>query len=243
MNNSRQPNDPADHLQPFPNAQPSQDASALPVLSDEDSHALMSLAISVASSASDDDEQTRAALFDEAADVLNRHPAAIHIYHKMLQTVTDLESVPAGSESSRARRRPVVASIRRSGSFLQWADKQPARVLRKTEMARDSTAQSELRFAERLSQCELEIQIETRGRSKFLVAVLITFLNPVVPAQQLVLRLQLEDGSHLEARPHNQLAEFSDVPAGTAELLILQHNADGTQTELDGLALQLTAEI
>ena len=243
MNNSRQPNDPADHLQPFPNAQPSQDASALPELLEDDHQALLSLAISVASSASDDDEQTRAALFDEAADVLNRHPAAIHIYHKMLQTVTDLESVPAGSESSRARRRPVVASIRRSGSFLQWADKQPARILRKTEMARDSTAQSELRFAERLSQCELEIQIETRGRSKFLVAVLITFLNPVVSAQQLVLRLQLEDGSHLEARPHNQLAEFSDVPAGTAELLILQHNADGTQTELDGLALQLTAEI
>ena len=243
MNNSRQPHDPADHLQPFLNAQPSQDASALPVLSDEDSHALMSLAISVASSASDDDEQTRAALFDEAADVLTRYPAAIHIYRNMLQTVTELDRIPAKSGNSRTRRRPVVASIRRSGSFLQWADKVPARVLRKTEVARDTTAQSELRFAERLSQCELEIQIETRGRSKFLVAALITFLNPVVPAELLLLRLQLEDGSHLEARPHNQLAEFSDVPAGTAELLILQQNADGTQTELDGLALQLTAEI
>lgn len=241
MDHSRQHNAAADQLQQLLSARTTQDASPPPTLSDEDTHALLALAFSTASSVADDDEQTRNALLEDAADVLARHPAAIHIYHEMLQTVTDLDAVPP-TPFPRQTRRPVVASVCRSGASLNWVSKLPGRPLHKTELARDGKNTGELRFAERLSQCELEIQIATKGRSKFLVAVLFTFLNPVIPAQQLRLQLLLEDGSRLEAQPHNLLAEFLDVPPGTAELLILHQNPAGYTTELDGLALQLQLE-
>jgi len=141
-----------------------------------------------------------------------------------------------------ASQRSVVACIRRSGASLQWGKKRPSRILPKTELARDNAVQSELRFAERLSRCELEVQIETRGREKFLVAVLLTFLDQSIPAQTLLLRMRLHDGTQMEANINNSVAEFSDLPAGIAELLVLQVQDDGTTVELDGLALKLEAE-
>ncbi|MFN5973976.1 MAG: hypothetical protein ACK48U_05995 [Planctomyces sp.] len=142
----------------------------------------------------------------------------------------------------RASQRPVVACIRRSGASLQWGKKRPSRILPKTEMARDSAVQSELRFAERLSRCELQIQIETRGQEKFLVAVLPTFLDRSIPAQTLLLRMRLHDGTQMEANINNVVAEFPDLPAGIAELLILQVQDDGTAIEFEGLALKLELE-
>ena len=222
-----------------------QDAGPLPQLADEDHQILTSLAFSVASEYADDDQQTQGELLADAVKIFVRRPEAIRVYRDLLDMVTELDKIPAPRVVPR-HRRPLVASVRRSGNGLQWAGRVPSRALRPTELARSRSdavseaVSAELQFTEHLSGCELEIQLAPHRKTAFRVLVRVSSCSYGPPDSAVVLRLRSaergEPWSH-DAALENAVAEFVAVPAGNFELLVLQKAASGALTEVDGIAL------